>query len=170
MGGMCARVCPTEVLCEQACVRNAHEDKPVDIGLLQRFATDPVFASGQQLFDRAEPSGKRVAVVVPAYDEERLIASTIASIPGFVDRIIVVDDGSGDGTASLAAGADPRVEVVAHERNLGVGAAIVTGYRRAAEEKLDVTCVMAADGQMDPVDLEQGAAVSPAVQATRSPR
>ena len=63
MGGMCARVCPTEVLCEEACVRNAHEEKPVDIGLLQRYATDPVFASGKQLFERAEPSGKRVAVV-----------------------------------------------------------------------------------------------------------
>ncbi len=63
MGGMCARVCPTEVLCEQACVRNDHEDKPVDIGLLQRFATDPVFSSGKQLFERAESSGKRVAVI-----------------------------------------------------------------------------------------------------------
>jgi glutamate synthase (NADPH/NADH) small chain len=63
MGGMCARVCPTEVLCEQACVRNTHEEKPVDIGLLQRYATDPVFESGQQLFERAEASGKRVAVV-----------------------------------------------------------------------------------------------------------
>lgn len=99
--------------------------------------------------------GKRVAVVVPAYDEERLIASTIAEIPGFVDRIIVVDDGSDDETAANAAAADPRVEVVAHERNLGVGAAIVTGYRRAAGEELDVTCVMAADGQMDPDDLER---------------
>ena len=63
MGGICARVCPTEVLCEEACVRNDHEDKPVDIGLLQRYATDPVFASGQQLFARAESSGKRVAVI-----------------------------------------------------------------------------------------------------------
>ncbi len=63
MGGMCARVCPTEVLCEQACVRNVHEEKPVDIGLLQRHATDPVFASGTQLFERAESSGKRVAVI-----------------------------------------------------------------------------------------------------------
>lgn len=63
MGGMCARVCPTEVLCEQACVRNVHEEKPVDIGLLQRYATDPVFASGDPLFERTEPSGKRVAVV-----------------------------------------------------------------------------------------------------------
>ncbi len=63
MGGMCARVCPTEVLCERACVRNTHEEKPVDIGLLQRYATDPVFESGEPLFERAEPSGKRVAVV-----------------------------------------------------------------------------------------------------------
>ena len=63
MGGMCARVCPTEVLCEEACVRNVHEDKPVDIGLLQRHATDPVFASGQQLFTRAPSTGKHVAVV-----------------------------------------------------------------------------------------------------------
>ena len=63
MGGMCARVCPTEVLCEEACVRNTHEDKPVDIGLLQRYATDPVFESGTQLFERGEASGKTVAVV-----------------------------------------------------------------------------------------------------------
>ena len=63
MGGMCARVCPTEVLCEQACVRNVHEDKPVDIGRLQRHATDPFLASGTQLFERAEPSGRRIAVI-----------------------------------------------------------------------------------------------------------
>ena len=47
MGGMCARVCPTEVLCEEACVRNTHEEKPVNIGLLQRYATDPTFQSDQ---------------------------------------------------------------------------------------------------------------------------
>ncbi len=63
MGGMCARVCPTEVLCEEACVRNIHEDRPVDIGLLQRHATDPVFESGLPLFERAAASGRRVAVV-----------------------------------------------------------------------------------------------------------
>jgi glutamate synthase (NADPH/NADH) small chain len=65
MGGMCARVCPTEVLCEQACVRNTHEDKPVEIGLLQRYATDPEFADNTRtpLFHRAAPSGRRVAVV-----------------------------------------------------------------------------------------------------------
>jgi glycosyltransferase involved in cell wall biosynthesis len=98
--------------------------------------------------------GKTLAVVVPAYNEEALIASTVARVPDFVDRIIVVDDGSADATAERAGGADPRVEVVGHERNEGVGAAIVTGYRRAVAEEVDVTCVMAADGQMDPDDLE----------------
>ena len=63
MGGMCARVCPTEILCEEACVRNTHEEKPVEIGLLQRHATDPTFESGTQLFERAASSGCRVAVV-----------------------------------------------------------------------------------------------------------
>ena len=63
MGGMCARVCPTEVLCEEACVRNTHEEKPVEIGLLQRYATDPVFDNDTQLFERAASSGCKVAVV-----------------------------------------------------------------------------------------------------------
>jgi dihydropyrimidine dehydrogenase (NAD+) subunit PreT len=62
-GGACARVCPTEVLCEQACVRNHSEDKPVNIGALQRYATDHLFATGAQPFQRAAASGKRVAVV-----------------------------------------------------------------------------------------------------------
>jgi glutamate synthase (NADPH/NADH) small chain len=62
-GGACARVCPTEVLCEQACVRNVSEDKPVNIGALQRHATDHLFAGGAQPFARAPASGKRVAVV-----------------------------------------------------------------------------------------------------------
>lgn len=64
LGGMCARVCPTEVLCEEACVRNANEDKPVEIGALQRHATDAYFAApGAPLFTRAAPTGRRVAVV-----------------------------------------------------------------------------------------------------------
>ena len=98
---------------------------------------------------------KRVAVVVPAHHEERLIAETIAGIPYFVDRVYVVDDASDDGTADAArATGDARVVVVSHERNEGVGGAIVTGYKRALEERMDVTCVMAADNQMDPADLE----------------
>jgi glycosyltransferase involved in cell wall biosynthesis len=99
--------------------------------------------------------GKRVAVVVPAYDEEHLVSDTLRGIPGFVDRVYLVDDGSRDGTGDAAAAVgDPRVEVVRHEANRGVGAAIATGYRRALEEGIDVTCVMAADNQMDPAELE----------------
>jgi len=64
LGGMCARVCPTEVLCEDACVRHTLEDKPVEIGLLQRHATDALFAKpGKPLFTRAPRTGRRVAVV-----------------------------------------------------------------------------------------------------------
>ena len=62
-GGMCARVCPTETLCEEACVRNAAEGKPVIIGELQRHATDAVMASGRQLYRQGARTGKRVAVV-----------------------------------------------------------------------------------------------------------
>ncbi len=63
MGGMCARVCPTETLCEEVCVRETAEGKPVKIGMLQRHATDVLFADGKQIFTRAPASGKRVAVV-----------------------------------------------------------------------------------------------------------
>ncbi len=99
--------------------------------------------------------GKTVAVVVPAYDEETLIVETLAGIPGYVDRIFVVDDASRDATAERARSAvDPRVEVLVHERNRGVGAAIVTGYKRALAERIDVTAVMAGDNQMDPEELE----------------
>jgi glycosyltransferase involved in cell wall biosynthesis len=98
--------------------------------------------------------GKSVAVVVPAHDEEALVGQTVAAIPAFVDRVYVVDDGSTDRTAERAGTADRRVEVIRHDRNRGVGAAIVSGYKRAIADEADVTCVMAADGQMDPGDLE----------------
>ncbi len=63
MGGMCARVCPTEQLCEDVCVRNTAETKPVKIGLLQRYATDSLIDAGRQVFTRAAPTGKHIAIV-----------------------------------------------------------------------------------------------------------
>jgi glycosyltransferase involved in cell wall biosynthesis len=99
--------------------------------------------------------GKSVAVVVPAHNEEGLIAATLQGIPGFVDRIFVIDDASSDATADRARAVDdPRVEVIVHEHNSGVGAAIVTGYKRALTVRMDATAVMAGDNQMDPDELE----------------
>jgi glycosyltransferase involved in cell wall biosynthesis len=99
--------------------------------------------------------GKTVAVVVPAYREEALIGPTLTGMPAFVDRVFVVDDASPDATAQRAREiGDQRVEVVVHARNEGVGAAIVTGYKRALAEGIDVTAVMAGDNQMDPAELE----------------
>jgi glycosyltransferase involved in cell wall biosynthesis len=103
----------------------------------------------------------RVVVVVPAWDEAPRIARVVRGIPAWVDAIVVVDDASRDGTGDVAREAargagDARVEVVRHAANRGVGAAIATGYRRAAAiagGARDVFVVMAGDGQMDPGDL-----------------
>jgi glycosyltransferase involved in cell wall biosynthesis len=99
--------------------------------------------------------GKTVAVVVPAHNEEALIDATLQGIPSFVDRIFVIDDATTDATAeSVRAFDDPRVELIVHARNQGVGAAIVTGYKRALAARADATAVMAGDNQMDPDELE----------------
>jgi glycosyltransferase involved in cell wall biosynthesis len=99
-------------------------------------------------------NGSRIAVVVPAYKEEALIAETIRGVPPYVDHIVVVDDCSPDST-SVAARAvdDPRLEVLRLEVNQGVGGAIITGHRRAMELGADVMVVMAGDNQMDPEEL-----------------
>ncbi|HVZ71761.1 MAG TPA: glycosyltransferase family 2 protein [Polyangia bacterium] len=102
--------------------------------------------------------GRSVAVVVPAYNERDKIAATVRSIPGYVDHLIVVDDGSADDTADVARAQAARrqagrAEIIRHAENRGVGAAIATGYARALELGVFATAVMAGDGQMDPVDL-----------------
>jgi len=93
-----------------------------------------------------------IAVVVPAFNEERWIAETVARMPAYVDHVIVVDDASRDGTAREATRAGCS-DVIRHPENRGVGAAIVTGYRRALALGADVVAVMAGDGQMHPDDL-----------------
>src|SRR5687768_6805155 len=98
--------------------------------------------------------GQTVAVIVPAFREERLITRMLGRLPGFVDAVYVVDDASGDGTLERAKRlGDSRVRCLRHAVNLGVGAAIVTGYRQALADGWQVLVVMAGDDQMDPIDL-----------------
>jgi glycosyltransferase involved in cell wall biosynthesis len=98
--------------------------------------------------------GHRIAVVMPAYNEARHIAQCIDDVPRFVDLVVVVDDASRDDTAACAlAKNEPRLRVVRHERNQGVGGAILTGYRVARASGMDVAVVMAGDGQMHPDDM-----------------
>lgn len=96
-----------------------------------------------------------VSVVVPARDEQELVAATLQGIPGFVDRVYLVDDGSADETVERARSlADPRLELIRHQHSRGVGGAILSGYRRALADRIDAVAVMAADNQMDPDELE----------------
>jgi glycosyltransferase involved in cell wall biosynthesis len=101
--------------------------------------------------------GCRVGVVVPAYNEERQIDSVLATMPEFVDRIFVVDDGSSDETSNRvnmrAKKRGSHVELIQHGNRRGVGAAITTGYKAALDRGMEVVAVMAGDGQMDPLEL-----------------
>lgn len=99
---------------------------------------------------------KRIAVVVPCYNEEHLIINTLKGIPEFVDKIIVVDDASKDFTHFKMVELSNRNEnivFIGHFINKGVGAAISTGYRASKKLNMDITAVMAGDGQMPPGDL-----------------
>jgi len=99
---------------------------------------------------------KKICVVVPAYNEEKLIARTVETIPEFVDFVVVVDDCSSDSTTEIVQKLSiksKRIILIEHERNSGVGAAISTGYIWCRENDADIAVVMAGDGQMDPVDL-----------------
>ena len=95
-----------------------------------------------------------IGVVIPAFNADTMIRDVVNTIPGYVDHIIVIDDASTDGTAAvLSTISEPRLVIVTHPRNQGVGAAITTGYREAMQKQCDIIAVMAADGQMDPADL-----------------
>ncbi len=100
--------------------------------------------------------GKTVAVIVPAYNEERLIGKVLKTVPAFVDHLIVVDDASSDRTGETVKEyqkQDSRVIYLHLKRNEGVGGAIVTGYKWARDHEVDISAVMAGDAQMDPRDL-----------------
>jgi len=99
---------------------------------------------------------KTIGVVIPCYNEETQIGNVIETIPDFVDKIVVVNDCSTDGTigvVELFMEKEPKVILIKHEKNQGVGGAIATGYEWARDNDIDVAVVMAGDGQMDPKDL-----------------
>ncbi len=103
--------------------------------------------------------GKAIAVVVPTYNEEKLIGRVLETMPEFVDKIVIVDDVSKDNTVrevkKFEEALGRRLILLEHKKNRGVGGAIVTGYKWARDNNMDVTAVMAGDAQMDPVDLPQ---------------
>lgn len=98
----------------------------------------------------------RIAVVLPAYNEERRIAETLRNLPAYVRHIIVVDDCSRDATSDVVtefAKSDARIELIRHEKNQGVGGAMITGLTRAKELRAQLVVKMDGDGQMSPTDL-----------------
>lgn len=116
----------------------------------------------------------KIAVVVPAYNEQRHIAITVARIPTYVDLVIVVDDASTDKTWNkLQELTNPRLVRIRRATNGGVGAAIVAGYLRALAEDAEWVAVMAGDDQMDPADLPrllEAAFQTPAVDYVKGNR
>jgi dolichol-phosphate mannosyltransferase len=101
---------------------------------------------------RRASRSQRIVAVVPAYRVEGQIESVLRGLPSYLDRIIVVDDGSPDQTADLvraAARKDRRVVLLRHESNMGVGAAMVSGFRRALDLKAQIVVKVDGDGQMD---------------------
>jgi glycosyltransferase involved in cell wall biosynthesis len=100
---------------------------------------------------------KKICIVVPAYNEEMLIEETLAYMPDFVDKIYVIDDCSRDGTPQILnslAKTNFRLYNIRHEVNKGVGASIITGYKIALRDGMDIAVVMAGDNQMDPSYLQ----------------
>ncbi|MBN2119187.1 MAG: glycosyltransferase family 2 protein [Anaerolineales bacterium] len=100
---------------------------------------------------------KKIAVVIPAYNEEQLIESTVNGIPAFIDKIVIVDDCSADETVnragSLLLRQPDRIILIEHVVNQGVGGAIASGYIWCRDHDMDIAVVMAGDAQMDPNDL-----------------
>ena len=97
---------------------------------------------------------KRIALVIPAHNEERLVLPTLDGVPAFVDRVYVVDDASTDRTAELVrerATREGRVQLLQHPENRGPGAAIISGYKQARGERFDLVAVVGGDNQM-PLD------------------
>ncbi|HUR26903.1 MAG TPA: glycosyltransferase family 2 protein [Planctomycetota bacterium] len=123
---------------------------------LQGHPTTQLTTFQETVRPEREFAGVAIGVVIPAYGVEHQIERVIAGIPDYVRAIVVVEDASRDGTrARLRALRDPRLVVIEHAENRGVGAAMVTGLERCLQERLDIVIKMDGDDQMDPAYIPE---------------
>jgi dolichol-phosphate mannosyltransferase len=131
--------------------RAGNPDRPAAMTPSPRMQEAPELAADAQ---GREFDGYAIGVVIPAYGVGQRIEAVIAGIPAFVRTIVVVEDASRDDTrARLKALRDPRLVVLEHAENRGVGAAMATGFARALQEGLDIVVKMDGDDQMDPARM-----------------
>ena len=100
--------------------------------------------------------GKSIGVIIPAHNESTQIAGVIESLPDFVDHIVIIDDNSTDNTVEIIEKyqkQNSKITLIRHDTNNGVGGAMASGYKYAAEHEFDVAVRMDGDGQMDPEDM-----------------
>lgn len=96
----------------------------------------------------------KIAAVIPAYNEQLLIRATVEGVPDYISRIFVINDASIDNTAQILESIkDPRLYVITHKVNQGVGAAILHGYKHSLKENMDIAVVLGGDNQMNPAQL-----------------
>ena len=101
---------------------------------------------------------KSICVVIPAYNEATQIKKVVETAPDYVDRILIIDDASADGTSAVveAIQADnPKVHLIRHKANQGVGGALATGYKWVRDHDFDIAVRMDGDGQMNPKDMDK---------------
>lgn len=137
----------------------SHDNLPIEKSLIKNvidsgFIVNSVQVSGFVYSERSELYKYKIGVVIPAYNEELLIKVTVEGVPPYISRIYVINDASTDSTAQILASIDdPRLYIITHQLNQGVGAAILHGYKRALKENMDITVVMGGDNQMNPDQL-----------------
>jgi glycosyltransferase involved in cell wall biosynthesis len=94
---------------------------------------------------------QKIALVLTTFNEQRLIGATLEAVPEIIDHVYVVDDASQDQTRQIVldhARQDPRIQLLVHDKNQGVGQVIITGYSHSSKDEYDITVVAGGDHQM----------------------
>lgn len=132
----------------------AREDKALTPNLVTHQPDNQSSRSGLPADTAPGASGERIAVVIPAYRVANQIEKVLSGIPDFVERIIVVEDAGPDDTAArVKRVTDPRVHLIRHDHNRGVGGAMKTGFADAIDSGMDIVVKMDGDDQMDPAAM-----------------